>query len=94
MKSIVQKEKKCIICESEDYLEKHHCFFGANRKVSERLGLVVWLCMEHHRGDYSPHRNRRVDIWLKLLCQKEYLKTHTEAEWLQEIGKVYQGIEL
>lgn len=44
MKSIIQTEKSCFLCGRETCLEKHHVFAGvANRKISEREGLWVWL---------------------------------------------------
>lgn len=41
MKSIIQREKQCLICGSWN-IEDHHIFFGnANRKQSEKYGLKV-----------------------------------------------------
>lgn len=40
----------CWLCGrngSVDKLDKHHIFGHANRKLSEKYGLVVYLC--HHR---------------------------------------------
>lgn len=40
----------CWLCGrngSMDQLDKHHIFGGPNRKLSEKYGLVVYLC--HHR---------------------------------------------
>lgn len=88
MRSILQEGKDCLICGSP-YTESHHVFFGPNRKVSERLGLKVYLCPKHHRGDYSPHQDRELDLTLKKLAQRRYLETHTMREWMQEIGKNY-----
>ena len=32
-------------------LERHHVIFGtAGRKISDKLGLTIWLCHEHHLG--------------------------------------------
>ena len=45
----------CWLCGKTDYglnrLERHHIFGGANRKKSERYGLIVYLCGE------TCHRN-------------------------------------
>lgn len=57
MKSIMhdKKEGTCYLCKRlcGDYYRKttqeHHAIFGtAGRRLSERYGLKVYLCMEHH----------------------------------------------
>ena len=66
-KSIIQKKKECIICNSLN-AEEHHVFFGtANRKLSEKYGLKVYLCAEHHRGTRGVHGKdgKMVDSYLK-----------------------------
>lgn len=55
--------KHCFLCGkngSADRLERHHIFGGPNRKLSERYGLVVYLCGEscHRNGIKSAHRNK------------------------------------
>lgn len=55
MKSILQTERECWICR-EYYnlytpygLEEHHILYGRGRRaLSERYGLKVWLCHNHH----------------------------------------------
>jgi len=88
MESILQEEKLCLICGSPN-VEEHHCFFGANRKTSERLGLKVYLCPNHHRGNYSPHMDRELDLRIKKLAQKKYLETKTMEAWFEDFGKNY-----
>lgn len=43
MKSILQTEKRSYLSGDTRWLEKHHIFGGANRKLSEKYGLWVWL---------------------------------------------------
>lgn len=86
MKSILQENKECYTCGSP-YCEDHHIFFGPLRKISERYGLKVWLCTEHHKGNEGPHLNRAFDIFLKKLAQREFLKNHTMDEWMKEFGR-------
>lgn len=46
-KSILQSEKECFMCGTVLNLERHHVIFGtAGRKISDKLGLTVWLCHE------------------------------------------------
>ena len=40
-------DKRCFLCgrnDPSDPLERHHILGGANRKKSEKYGLVVYLC--------------------------------------------------
>jgi hypothetical protein len=77
MESIIQKEKQCYACGTTYNLHDHHIIFGtANRRNSERFGLKVWLCQEHHTGSAGVHFNRDFDLHLKKLAQE-----HFEAEF-------------
>lgn len=92
MKSILQNKKESYISGSTYNLEEHHIFFGtANRKVSEKNGLKVWLTSEEHRGTYGVHGKlgRDLDIRLKQDAQKKYEETHTREEFIKLIGKSY-----
>ena len=76
MKSIIQDERECYICHST-YVEDHHIFFGtANRQLSEKYGLKVWLCPIHHRGVYSPHFDKELDDKLKQLAKEKFEETY------------------
>lgn len=89
-RSIVQAEKECWFCGSRVTLEKHHIFAGvANRKISEKYGLKVWLCHRHHTGDggaqYDPEKN----LQLKQEAQKAFEKEHSRELWMKLIRKNY-----
>lgn len=72
MKSIIQNEKECYICRSP-YVEEHHIFYGtANRKLSEKYGLKIWLCSEHHRGRTGVHFCKELDSEIKDLAEKKF----------------------
>lgn len=74
MKSIMQKEKRCCICGTTNNLHEHHVIHGnANRKLSEKYGLKVWVCLEHHTGDNGVHNNAYLD---------DELKKRAEIKWL------------
>lgn len=90
MKSIVQEAKCCYLCGSTYNLECHHIIFGtAGRKIADKLGLKVWLCADHHRGNVSPHRDRNIDLQLKRLAQTCYEAKHTREEWMERVGRNY-----
>ena len=56
MRSVMsKKDYECFICHSTDRLECHHIFGGSDRNVSERYGLKVMLCNDHHHGTYGAH---------------------------------------
>lgn len=56
MKSIIQKgERTCFVCGSTT-VECHHIFGGPNRQLSEKYGLKVYLCPEHHRRIHEGGR--------------------------------------
>ena len=77
MKSIIQDEKRCYICGQTYWLEDHHIFGGkANRPLSEKYGLKVWLCREHHRGDTGVHKNAKLSNHLKVIGQIVFEKTY------------------
>lgn len=86
-------DKECFVCARRDQLECHHIFMGGLRKFSERYGLKVWLCHEHHnenkRGDAGVHFNRELDLRLKVLAQTEFEKTHTREEFMSLAGRNY-----
>lgn len=64
-KSILQKDKECYLCRrfynlrTTRGLEEHHILFGRGRReLSERYGLKVWLCHNHHN---EPHMGVHFD---------------------------------
>lgn len=82
------RTKECIICGRP--AEQHHIFFGnPSRKYSEKYGLVVGLCAEHHRGPTGPHQNRENDLRLKLAAQTDFEKDHTREEFIKIFGRSY-----
>ena len=75
MKSILQSEKECWVCRRKNNLASHHVFFGtANRKMSEKYGLKVWLCYNCHTGQNGVHFNPSLDKRLKMMAQEEFEK--------------------
>ena len=89
--SILQKDKKCLVCGDKYGLHLHHVYGGhANRKISDKLGFVVWLCGKHHNlSNDGVHFNKDLDLMIKRACQREYEKTHSREEFMGHIGKNY-----
>lgn len=95
MKSIIQDDKKCFFCGTTRDLEEHHIFFGtANRKLSEKDGLKVWLCREHHTGNSGVHHNKERDLILKRYAEEIYLQYYekTIEDFIKRYGKNYIGV--
>lgn len=81
-------DKRCFLCgrnDSGDPLERHHIFGGANRKKSEKYGLVVYLCGNrcHRNGDQM----RRLRRYGQLTIMKD--EGWTEDDFRREFGKSY-----
>ena len=101
MKSIIQNTKECYICRieatirgytgelSDQGLHDHHIFYGtANKPISERLGLKVFLCLGHH-GDHKRgvHHNRKLNLMLREMAQRKFEENHTHEEFINEFGE-------
>jgi hypothetical protein len=87
---IVKSMDNCFVCGSP-YTEVHHVIYGtANRKLSDKYGLIVPLCHEHHRGQTGVHFNRDFDISLKKLAQEKFEWEYGATKsFLEVFGKNY-----
>lgn len=91
MKSIIQSEKECYVCKTTRCLHDHHIFRGPYRKMSEKLGMKVWLCVDHHTGsNEAVHNNKELDLYLKRLAQIKYEKVYgTREDFREAFGRNY-----
>ena len=89
---------QCYICRLlyGDYtikpvLEEHHVMGGtANRKLSEKYGLKVYLDPVHHRhGTEAVHRNAEVAKLLHREAQKAFERTYPGLNFREVFGKNY-----
>ncbi len=89
-KSIMQEDTDyCFIC-GRCGTEIHHIFFGtANRKLSDKYGLIVGLCYDHHRGNNGVHQNRELDLILKRKGQERFIEVYPEGDFLAIYGRNY-----
>lgn len=91
--SLLQESKCCYECGTTLNLHRHHIFYGtANRKLSEKDNLVVYLCYEHHTGAFGVHNgNKALDLKLKKAGQRAYMKYYgkTAEEFRERYGKNY-----
>lgn len=91
MKSIIQKEKVCFVCGTTFNIHDHHIFFGtSNRKQSEKYGMKVWLCQEHHTGSQGVHFKKDLDLYLKKFAQERFETLYGDRnEFRRVFGKSY-----
>lgn len=86
MRSIIDNRKRCYVCGTTLDLHKHHIIHGlSNRDKSEKLGLWVYLCAEHHNmSQYGVHNNRELDRELKELAQRKFEEQGgNRQEWMK-----------
>ena len=90
MKSIMQTEQCCYICGSTRNLELHHVMSGtANRRLSDRYGLVVFLCRDHHTGSIGVHNDIILKQRLERDAQRAYESIYGHRAWMQMFRKNY-----
>lgn len=84
MQSIIPNNRKgvCFVCGRVGYTEEHHIFEGSNRAASEKHGLKVDICLDHHRGYNGVHTTRGKEImdWLHEIGQQAYEERMMERE--------------
>ena len=69
---------RCHICGRWTHTERHHIFGGANRRRSERDGLVVNLCVLCHReGKNAVHRSAET---------MQMLHEYGQRLWMERTG--------
>lgn len=97
MKSIMQeKDGRCYLCMklnmdySQKYVEEHHCMNGANKKLSTHYGLMVYLCLEHHReGPMAVHNNHDMMLIVKEDAQRAFKKRFPNEDFRSIFGINY-----
>lgn len=93
MKSIIQDEKECYICGTTRWLEEHHIFEGtANRKLSEKYGLKIWLCHRHHNEvPDGVHFDKWMRDRIKRITQIKFMEHYNKTieDFIKIFGKNY-----
>ena len=96
-KSILQSDKECYLCRrfynlrTTRGLEEHHILFGRGRReLSERYGLKVWLCHNHHNEPpLGVHFDPALMLRLQQEGQRAFEKTNSREEFVRLFGKNY-----
>ncbi|MBR0149467.1 MAG: hypothetical protein IJM23_09820 [Lachnospiraceae bacterium] len=96
MKSIMhdKKDGTCYLCMAAgDYmrkaiLEEHHAIHGtANRRLSEKWGLKVYLCPAHHRRIHDSKDGRKDDLYIQRAAQDAFRERYPHEDFRQIFGK-------
>lgn len=101
MKSIMhKKDGTCYLCmklEDNYYpqlvTQEHHVIFGtSNRRLSERYGLKVYLCVAHHlTGPNAVHRNNAVREMLCRDAQEQFEREYPNISFRNIFGKNWKA---
>ena len=79
------------MCHTTQNLHDHHIFYNtANRRLSEKFGLKIWLCAAHHNmSDFGIHFDKDLDLKVKQMAQEVFEQDHSRDEFRQIFGKSY-----
>lgn len=74
------------------YLHEHHVVFGkvTGRALSEKYGLKVYLCPEHHEfSEEAVHRNEEIRTKLCQIAQRCFEEEYPSLSFREIFGKNY-----
>ena len=89
--TILQDKEECFVSGETFGLVRHEVFYGtANRKLSKKYGLWVWLTPYwHNMSNDGVHFNKRLDLQLKQYAQSKFEETHSREEFMKIFGRNY-----
>jgi hypothetical protein len=81
----------CELCGRDTHCAHHHVYFGvANRRLSEKYGLVARLCPDcHQNGFRAVHRCRDTDLMMKRKYQLIFEEKHSRQDFMRIFGRNY-----
>lgn len=100
MKSIMHDKDSgtCYLCmllhndhSAKRIRQEHHAIFGtANRRLSEKYGLKVYLCLDHHEeGKEAVHKNADMALLVKKEAQRAFEERWPELDFRAVFGWNY-----
>ena len=89
-RSILQDKKECYFCPKCYGLERHHIMAGtANRKLSEKYGLWVYVCHDHHTGNGGAQYEKDLNMLLKQKAQQAFEAIYSHQLWMEVFRQNY-----
>lgn len=100
MKNILhdKKDRTCFLCmmlhnddSYKEVLHEHHVIFGwGKRELSEKNGLKVYLCLQHHEeGKEAIHKNAQISDMVQAYAQRAFEKKWPEKNFREIFGRNY-----
>jgi hypothetical protein len=80
---------RCYICKKYGDTARHEIYGAANRQISKRAGLWIYVCPRCHDVIHLKPDDGLMDRTMKKIGQSKYLESHTREEWLKMIGRFY-----
>lgn len=77
---------KCCHCGSNLAVAKNEVYEGAYRQRSMKMGMIAPFCIKCHD---RFHNDIMFNLHYKVLFEKEFLKTHTQDEFIKIFGQDY-----
>ena len=90
--SILQNERKCLVCGTTQNINIHEVYYGRNRQKSIKEGCCVYLCGRHHnQSNQGIHFNHELDLKVKKLMETTWLKYYDKTidEFINTFGRNY-----
>ena len=85
---ITEDMEHCFVC-GRPYPQIHHIMNKSDKKKSEKYGLLVPLCMEHHTGAAGVHTKPERMLAMRQFGQKEFERRYSHELWMKEFKKNY-----
>ena len=74
--------------------ERHHIFYGAQKKKSEKYGYIMPLAHHLHKfkkGSVHDSPNKGLDLELKRKAYNHFLENHgTQDDFIAEFDRAYE----
>ena len=81
----------CELCGYETQLAWHHVFGGANRKHSDRWGMIAKICPTCHDAVHKnikmPFSDEKISDILKKTYQEKFEQEHSREEFMRIFGR-------
>jgi hypothetical protein len=92
LKTTIDGVPCCYLTGRTDWIEIHHCFQGANRKLSEKYGLCVYLNHYAHNEPpdgvhFNKQKMRELQAEVQYVAMKHY--GWTTEDFIKIFGRNY-----